>query len=353
MAKYKIEYDTSKERTPATSILIITNTETGESYKISKMSIAKGYPIDFNQDICNALFEIDDLFYKLFPIEFRTDEMTEQMIQKYKLKYYEYFPSKYHTKEMQQKLCEELYNYYWKKNPEEGEVTRDIGRYTITYKLIKERIHPVSNVVVKDNETGDVMKFSKSTMSKKQISFTQELCDALCEIDDLFYKRIPVEFRSDELTKKMIKKYNHRLYEYYPESYRDKNMTIDYVRTTGSHFIYVPQDEVNQQLCDIYIFSNPRNLWEIPEQFVKSEYFDYIIKKGLHLGNVPVEYRTADVCMKFINSHPSNLGYIPDDVLPEIYERIHCEKIYNEPKGSMWMQTKEQQLKKLLKRKKD
>lgn len=352
MGRYNFSYNCDNERIPASSKIIITDTETGEILKISKNDLSRGLPVQYTQELCDLLFSIDDMFYKIFPVEYRSDEMTKKMIEKYKTKYYEYFPSKYHTKEMQEIFFGRK-NRKLKPHIEEGTIVRDFGRYTIKYKYTGARVHSDINVEVVDHETNQVMIFSKKTIQKKDIPFTQELCDALCTIDDLFYKRIPTEFKSRELTLKMIEKYNHQLYEYYPKDYLDYNMTINYVRTSGSHLLFVPDEFINQHLCDLFVFANPKSLSEVPSKYIHNKYFEYIISKDLHLGFVPLEYRTLDVCLMFINKSNRSFSYVPDELIEEVSNRTGWLGIYNLPKHSYWMQTSEEINKIYLKRKKD
>lgn len=355
MGRYKLEWNQNHDRIPGAANIMVTDAQTGTTYKVSKKCITQGFPVVFDQELCDQLFAIDDMFYKQIPVEFRTEAMTEHMIEKYKLTYYAYFPPEYHTEEKQKQFFHEMYDYL-RPNIEEGIITRDFGRYSMSYKRHGERIHAIGKVKVTNTETGEVVEITKSNIRKHTDFLTQELCDALCEIDDLFYKRIPVEYRSEELTQKMIKKYYDQLYEYYPEKYRhDRSMTVEYARKVGGHFFYIPEDMVDQNICDIFVFANPRNLGEIPEQFVKQEHIDRIRKKGLHLGNVPLEYRSVDVCMQFVKSHPGNIGFIPDAVLPEICDRLGYEQgtLYNEAPDSFWMRPKEKVNQFYLDRKKD
>ena len=352
MGRYSINYNNDKERIPSSSKIIVTDTETGEIIKISKNDLSRGLPIQYTQELCDLLFLLDDMFYKMFPVEFRSDEMTKNMIERYRTKYYEYFPPKYHTKEMKDIFFSRK-NRKLKPNTEEGTIVRDFGRYTIKYRYTGNTVHADVNVEVIDHETNQVMKFSKKTIQKKDISFTQGLCDALCTIDDLFYKRIPNEFKSKELTEKMIEKYHYKFYEYYPKEYLDYNMTIDYVRMGGSHLLFVPEEFISQHLCDLYVFSNPKSLSEVPAQYINNNYFEYIISKGLHLGFVPLEYRTLDVCMMFINKNNRSLSYVPNELIEEVSKKTGLLGIYNLPEHSYWMQTSEEANKIHIKRKKD
>lgn len=86
----------------------------------------------------------------------------------------------------------------------------------------------------------------------------------------------------------MVNKYYSRFYEYYLVKYRNLEMSRDYARYSGSHLLYVPEEQIDQNMCDTFALANPGCLSEIPQQFMRDEYINFIYKK-YHLGLVPVE----------------------------------------------------------------
>ncbi len=214
-----------------------------------------------------------------------------------------------------------------------------MGRYVISYDKSK-RIAAGTVLTVLDTSTNEVQKFSKNSLTKGyHLEYNPELCEALFQEDDMFYKRFPIEMRTDQMTEQMIRKYYRRFYEYYLVKYRDLGMSRDYARYSGSHLLYVPEEQIDQSMCDAFAYANPCCLREIPEQFMRDEYINYILKK-YHLGVVPVEYRTLDVCRRFIQSHKSNIQFVPDEVLPELCREfgiIQREGLTLD-KNDFWMQ---------------
>lgn len=203
-----------------------------------------------------------------------------------------------------------------------------MGRYKIDIKN-KKRVLPNTMLYVTDSSNGEAFRFSKVSLSRGySLEYNQELCDALFDVDDMFYKSFPEEYKTDEMTRFMIEKYYKRFYEYYPIKYRDREMSIEYVRYSGSHLCYVPRNQIDQFMCDLFAIANPMCIKEIPDEFMKSEYIDIIFKKGYHLGVVPYKYRSLDVCVKFIQAYKSNIQFVPDEVLPLICKKFGI--MYNE-----------------------
>ena len=214
-----------------------------------------------------------------------------------------------------------------------------MGRYVISYDKSK-RIAAGTLLTVLDTSTNEVQKFSKNSLTKGyHLEYNPELCEALFREDDMFYKRFPIEMRTNEMTEKMIRKYYRRFYEYYLVNYRNLEMSRDYARYAGSSLLYVPEEQIDQSMCDSFAYANPFSLREIPEQFMRDEYFDSINKK-YHLGLVPIEYRSLDVCRKFIQSYKSNIEFVPDEVLPEICREfgITQREGLTLDKNDFWMQ---------------
>ena len=192
-----------------------------------------------------------------------------------------------------------------------------MGRYVISYDKSK-RISAGTLLTVLDTSTNEVKKFSKISLTKGYyLEYNPELCEALFQEDNMFYKRFPIEMRTDKMTEEMVKKYYRRFYEYYLLKYRNLEMSRDYARYSGSHLLYVPEEQIDQDMCDAYAFANLGCLGEIPEQYMREEYIDLINKK-YHLGVVPIEYRTIEVCRKFIQSCKSNIQFVPDELLHEL-----------------------------------
>lgn len=204
-----------------------------------------------------------------------------------------------------------------------------MNRYEVTCNKKTAYIPANTIITVKDRETNEIQKFSKSSLTRGYpLEYNQELCNALFDADNMFYKRFPVEFRTDEMTEEMIRKYYKNFYEYYLIKYRDINMSRDYIRHSGTHLLYVPEEQVDQSMCDMFVYANPGLLVEVPDEFIKDEYFEFILNKRKHLGLIPIEYRTVDVCLKFIQFSDCNIKYVPDEVLPEVCSKLGIN--YNE-----------------------
>ena len=199
----------------------------------------------------------------------------------------------------------------------------NMDRYDITCN--KKRDHESEHISgktlirVTDRKTGEIQEFSKTILTNGfPLNYNQELCDTLFNLDDLFYKWFPIEFRADKMTNKLIKKYYIKLYEYYLIKFRDKTMSHKYARHKGSSLYYVPEEQVTQEMCDAFICANPDRLQEVPREYMKEEYIDILIKRRTHLGMVPLDYRTIEVCMKFVQDCKWNIQYVPDELLPDV-----------------------------------
>lgn len=204
-----------------------------------------------------------------------------------------------------------------------------------------KNIMPNTLFIYKDLDNNTEILFSKNKLTNGvKLPYNQKLCDELFEIDDKFYLYFPIVFKSDEMTRKMIKKYYHRYYPYYPDKYKTYELSMEYVNHRNSHMQYVPLSIITQEMCDRYIM-HEGNIAEIPRKFIYMWYFKEIAKK-YHLGTIPVEYRSIDVCRIFLDQSINNIIFVSKNNLKALCEEynINYDKNILLDKNDYWMQVK-------------
>lgn len=231
-----------------------------------------------------------------------------------------------------------------------------MSRYNISCEDKSWHVSGTTPITIEDRETGEIYKFTKATLTRNHpLEYNQELCEELFALDDLFYKWFPIRFRTDEMTRHLIAKYYIRenstwLYEYYLIDLRDKAMSLEYARHKNTSLLYVPEEQIDQSMCDMFIKANPDCLREIPREFMRDEYIDIVLKNQYNLYFVPREYRTAEVCLKFINKYRKmnsqrykvSLQYVPDELIPQICTRtgIKYSETLNTDENDRFMQNR-------------
>lgn len=86
MEFYDVTYDESIKS------IIITDKLINNTIVLNKKLLDDGLKVVFNQELCDKIFQIDDLYYKYFPCFFRSEAMTKVMVEKYGYIFYELYP---------------------------------------------------------------------------------------------------------------------------------------------------------------------------------------------------------------------------------------------------------------------
>lgn len=164
-----------------------------------------------------------------------------------------------------------------------------------------------------------------------------ELCDIIFNNNIKHFEDIPVEYRTEKMSKiyiedkaKKYPDYHKPKMQYVPENFRTKQLYTTWVKVDFSNVKDVPKEFLNKKIADYILSLSNWTISYIPNKYYTKEIcYDIINKDASLFEYIPKKFKTEELCLLAYRKDKTNIRSFPKQYqTKELWLEAINEKTY-------------------------